>query len=168
MNHSWESTISNESNICRKITFYWFPPMRSEFIRKRRFWRFCPRIAILCVQYVRNPMVEPGVFFDFWWFWTDSSVWENSFRLSSAHERALFQNKIIHSRIILNLCLLAWPKIGYFLAISAVHFFLIEYITLSDIWEKVWDRATFFFKANLTFFGLRSAKKVGRSHWKNG
>ena len=106
-----------------KITFDCSPPMREESIRKRHFWRFCPRMTILCVQYVRNPMVESGVFFDFWWFWTDSSVWENSFRLSSVHERALFQTKIIHSRIILNLCFLAWPKIRHFWQFQMFTFF---------------------------------------------
>ena len=54
-------------DIFRKMSFDCSPPMREEFIRKRYFWRFCPRIAILCVQYVKNPMVETGVFIDFWW-----------------------------------------------------------------------------------------------------
>ena len=105
-------------------------------------------------------MVDTGVFLDFWWFSTDSCVWENSCRLSFAHKRALFQTKIIHSRIILNLCLLAWPKIGYFLAISAVHVFWSNALRCR-IYGKKCEIVLLFLKANLTFFGLRSAKKVG-------
>ena len=151
-----------------KITFDCSPPMREESIRKRHFWRFCPRMTILCVQYVRNPMVEPGVFFNFWCFFTDSSVWENWFRLYSAHQRALFQTEIINFthnfQLLPTVVTPKWlflDNFGCSLFLHRIHY-LVGYIGKS---LRSW---LFFLRPMSYFLDWYRPKKWGRFHWKNG